>query len=93
MFTLKKLEIEDGKISALPSGYESTHPEAKLYDYETDEEKSLESIQDVEIGYQVILFSAFRFHRTSRIREIVSKDKDKVVFKTQTSMYQLTWCQ
>ena len=90
MFTLKKIELEDGKESALPVGHMSALPDAILYNYETDEKKSLNSVQDVEIGWQVVLFSDSRFHRTSKIREIVSKDSDKVVFKTQTSVYQLT---
>lgn len=90
MFTLKKIELEDGKVSALAAGYESILPEAKLYDRETDRLSNLKSIQDVEIGYQLVLLSDTRFHTTSKIREIVSKDSDMVVFKTQTSVYQLT---
>ena len=90
MFTLKKLEVEDGKVSALESGYTSTLPDGILYNRDTDKRKPLDSIQDVEIGCQVMLTSSTRYHVTSEIREIVSKDRDKVVFKTQTSVYQLT---
>lgn len=90
MFTLKKLELEEGKDSMVPTGHESTLPDGILYNRDTGERKPLNSIQDIEIGCRVTLTSSTRYHVTSEIREIISKDKDKVVFKTQTSVYELT---
>lgn len=90
MYTLKKLELEDGKNSMLPTGYSSTLPMIHLADYETEEIKPINSIQEVEEGWQVILSSLTDYHRTSKIREVVSKEEGRVVFKTQTSLYELT---
>ena len=95
MPTLRKLEIEEGKTSALWAGYESNLPSMKLiaYDPDTEEQtydKVIESIQDVEVGKQVLLYSLTEFHRTSPIREIIEKKPGRVLFKTQTSVYELT---
>ena len=90
MPTLRKILLEEGKVSALPEGYSTTLPDIELIDYETDRRRKISSIQEVEVGWQVLLTSGFQFHRTSKIREIVSKEEGKVVFKTQTSVYELT---
>lgn len=90
MYTLKKLKVEKGAETLIPEGYEKTLPFLMLIDY-TDEnyKKQLNDLRDIEIGRQVYLFSMREYHRTSKISEIVLKEKHKVVFKTQTSTYEL----
>lgn len=91
MFTLKKLKIEEGKDSLVWEGYKSNLPHMKLIDYEDPEfSKDLDSIQDIEVGKQLLLYSLRDYHRTSKISEIISKEPGKVVFRTQTSVYELT---
>ena len=89
MYTLKKIELEDGKDSALPAGYSSTLPFLSLFDYVTERSKPISSIDEVEEGWQVVLTSLRDYHRTSKIRKIVSREDNKITFKTQTSIYEL----
>lgn len=89
MYTLTKLQLEDGKESLLPTGYRTTASMLSLFDYETDELIRDVDFQEVTEGWQVLLTSPGSHHRTSKIREIVSREKDSIVFKTQTSIYDL----
>ena len=90
MYKLKKLNIEEGKTSLLPEGYVTRGHSLKLLDYETNAIGGIENITDILVGWQVLLEGLGDYHRTSKIKEIVSKDKDSVIFKTQTSTYKLT---
>ena len=90
MYKLEKLELEEGKLSMLSAGYTSRLPSMKLFDWETNEERFPETLNDISEGWQVVLYSFTDFHRTSKIREIVSRDEKEVVFRTQTSVYKLT---
>lgn len=89
MYKLTKLDIEEGKQSALPAGYGSTLPNLQLYDWETDTSKSIESFEDITEGWQIILFSIRDYHRTSKISKILKREPKKLLFKTQTSIYEL----
>ena len=90
MYTLKKLELEEGKDSLLPTGYYTKGETLSLFDYETLEVIKDIDLEEVKTGWQVILTSFRDYHRTSKIREMVSKDVNRLVFKTQTSIYELT---
>lgn len=90
MYTLKKLLLEEGKDSLLPTGYSSELPNLDLFKYDTEEKKSIASLDEVSEGWQVILYSHNEYHRTSKISEIISREPNKVTFKTQTSIYELT---
>lgn len=90
---LTKLVLEEGKDSLIPQGYSTGAPEMLLIDYEDpDYRKDIETIQDIEVGKQLVLYSMFGkdCHRTSKISEILSSSPERVVFKTQTSTYELT---
>ena len=89
MYTLMKLELEEGKQSALPTGYGTQGDALSLFDWETNEKKSIESLEDVQEGWQVILERGIAYHRTSKIREIVKRCENKILFRTQTSLYEL----
>lgn len=89
MFKLTKLEIEPGKGSMLPAGYSSVMPNAQLFNAGQEERIPVESVKDVKVGYQLLLTAGFSWHNTSQIREIVSLEDKRVVFKTQTSIYEL----
>lgn len=88
-YTLKKLELEEGKDSILPTGYATRGEFLSLFDYETDEVIHGVELMDVKEGWQIILESFRDYHRTSKIREIVAQDETSVVFRTQTSLYEL----
>lgn len=88
---LRKIEIEEGKDSVLPENYATRAPYMKLIDYsDLSYSKELDSIQDIEVGKQLLLYSLREYHRTSKIKEIVSVEEDKVIFRTQTSLYELS---
>jgi len=89
MFRLSKIEVEEGKSSALPAGYTSTYPHLSLFDHETGTHKPIDSIKEVDVGWQVVVSRGFGFHNTSKVREIVARGKNKIIFKTQTSVYEL----
>jgi len=90
MYKLRKISIDKGAISALEAGYTSELPNLKLFDYETDEVIPIEDIKRIAVGWQIYLTDGItNFHRTSKIREVVSREKNKIVFKTQTSLYEL----
>lgn len=88
-YTLKKLELEEGKDSMLPTGYSTRGEFLSLFDYETDEVEHGVELSEVREGWQIILESFRDYHRTSKIREIVTQDENSVVFRTQTSLYEL----
>ncbi len=89
MYTLRKLELEEGKDSVLPTGYATRAAFLSLFDYETHESIHGIELSEVKEGWQVILEDFRDYHRTSKIREIVERGKNRVVFKTQTSLYEL----
>ena len=88
MYTLTKLKLEKGNYSMFPEGYSSTLPTLQLFDSETDEKRNIFNLNDVLTGWQVILTDG-GYHRTSKIKEIVKRTKNKIVFKTQTYLYEL----
>ena len=47
------------------------------------------TLEDVKEGWQIMLENRDEWHNTSKIREVVSREPHKVVFKTQTSLYEL----
>jgi hypothetical protein len=89
MFKLTKLHLDPDKQSMLPAGYSSTMPMASLFNAGHEERIPVESVKDVKVGYQLLLTAGFSWHNTSQIREIVSLEDKRVVFKTQTSTYEL----
>lgn len=93
MFTLRKLKLHKGKTSMVGvTGGERTYPFLGLIDWEEpDYSEKLDSIQDIKVGKQVIISNhgGINFLRTSKISEIVSREPRRVVFKTQTSTYEL----
>jgi len=90
MYTLRKLEIEEGKDSLVSIGYTTIGETLNLFDAFTDNQKVVNSLDEVVIGWQILLYSrSFGYHRTSKIKEIVSREPKKITFKTQTSLYEL----
>ncbi len=90
MATLRKLELEEGKDSMIPKGYMSNFPNVKLFNHETGERRDIESVDEVEKGWQVLIYSIGASHNTSMIEEIIKRDDNTVTFRTQTSIYELT---
>lgn len=92
MYKLTKLQIEDGKDSMLPTGYETAGDTLSIFKYDVDDSmKELENLTDLEEGCQVYLSrGVFHYHNTSKIKEIIEVSKDEAIFRTQTSLYQLT---
>lgn len=90
VYYLKKISIEEGKISFVFPGERCTGDRLHLFDFETEEYKQIDSIEEVELGWQVIVSRILgQYIRTSKIKEIVSKTPNKVTFQTQTSLYEL----
>lgn len=91
MYKLEKIEIEEGKSSALETGYVSNLPYMFLADFEkSSDEQEITSIKDLEVGKQLILRSWNNFHRTSKISQIEFLTENLGEFKTQTSWYRIT---
>lgn len=89
-FTLTKLSVEPDKDSLVTVGYSTTTKTAKILDLEYSEDLiDIASLDDVKVGLHVFLLDRFRYHNTSAIKEIISRDANKIVFKTQTSIYEL----
>lgn len=92
MFKLTKISIEEGKSSMVGEGYSSILPDLSILALGETAKRNAD-LEDVRPGYQVYLSDSSRFngrfHRTSPIEEIVSRGFNKVVFKTQTSLYEL----
>lgn len=87
---LTKLEVEEGKQSVLEAGYSRYLPFIHLFKYDVpDAKKEVNSVDDVEEGWQIYLSSMTEWMRTSKIKEIVSKSKNIIIFRTQTSLYKL----
>ena len=90
MFTLRKLELEKGKESTLPTGYTSRGHLLHLFKLQEPKENiDGAALSDVKEGFQLLLIGLSEWHSTSKISEIISKEDSKVVFKTQTSIYEL----
>ena len=89
MFTLKKVQIEEGSKSAVPIGYVASYPNLKLLHPHTREVFIPESMKDLREGYQVLIYSLTEYLRTSPISKIQHIDDGYAVFKTQTSTYEL----
>lgn len=88
MYTLRKLAIEEGQISAVRAGHSecgnlSTFKNGKYA------VKSA-SLEDIKVGDQVLVSTITHWLNTSPIREIVSYEPGIMVFKTQTSEYELS---
>jgi hypothetical protein len=91
MATLRKIELEDGKDSMISEGHTTCLPYVELFKYTNPEErKQIESVEEVEEGWQVLMLSIREFHNTSMIKEIIKVEGDTVTFRTQTSVYELT---
>jgi len=91
MFTLRKLELHAGKDSLIPSGYATTGDTLILFKYDDPSAKrAITSTDEVEEGYQILVTLASRYHNTSKIAKVISKEPKRVVFETQTSTYELT---
>lgn len=93
MFTLTKVKLQEGRHSLVHEGKETTLPNAKLFDWETNESKKLESLNDIKEGWQIVLYSLTDHHRTSKIKKIIEYTNKKVVFETETSIYELVKAQ
>ena len=93
MYKLTKLELEKGKASLLGADYTSELPDMHLFDWETGENKSDQTIKDITEGWQVILTGATHrdYHRTSKISEILEHTDKYIKFKTQTSIYEMSY--
>lgn len=90
MFTLKKLSMHVGKDSRVPVGTLSRLPMLSLF---KDGEIVMKHawLDEIEEEQQILLSSMTHYHRTSPIKEIVERTKDRIVFETQTSLYELTY--
>lgn len=89
MYTLKKVALLQNKISMVHEGYERTLPNLLLVKSHENTRKSIGSIQEIEEGWEVLVCSLTEYLKTSAVQKIVSSEPDKVVFETQTSIYEL----
>lgn len=90
MYTLRKTKLEEGSDSLLWEGYQSNLPTLSIYNHEDDTKEVLDSIQDIKVGWQVMLTSLREYHITSPVQEILKSSPEMVVFKSRTSIYELT---
>lgn len=87
---LTKLEVEQGKTSFIEAGQVHTLPWISLFKHDDkDAKKEVNSVDDIEEGWQIFMSSAGQWMNTSKIREIVSKTDTTITFYTQTSLYRL----
>lgn len=92
MFKLEKLYLDPDKDSMLPAGYSETGNALTLFRWDTEEHKPIDGPKEVEAGWQLLLTRGLtRFLNTSMIAEIIERDASSVTFKTQTSIYKLTY--
>ena len=90
MYKLKKLELEADKESSVENGYITESSVLSVLDTSTKEIRETNSLDDVTEHVQVYLTGNGMYHRTSAVSEIVSRIENVVVFKTQTSTYELS---
>ena len=91
MFTLKKINIMEGQLSIVDPGYSRTGRVLSLLTPSTSQYTHIDSIDDVEVGKQVLLTSGVcDYLRTSPVSEILERGRDFIRFRTQTSIYELT---
>lgn len=87
MYILTKLQIEDGKDSMLPTGYATVGNSLSVFKYDIpDSVKGVKRLTEIKAGWQVYI----AHHNTSKIKEIVEQSDTRVLFRTQTSLYELT---
>lgn len=89
MFVLTKLSLQGDSV--LPAGYSSRLPNVSLINYVTNKSKDFNSLDDIEEGYQVVMtgHGMYDYHRTSEISEVLERAENIVIFRTQTSVYEL----
>ncbi len=89
LFTLKKISIDPGKTSRVFEGYSTTGRE--LHAFNAEGSHILNDISEVKTGYQLLLIRNLAVYlRTSTVEEVTFFSKDKILVKTQTSVYELT---
>lgn len=92
MYTLEKLSLLEGKDSLLYKGFKRSGNCITLVDYrDRTKFKQIESLLDIVPDYQIVLTRGFDVMNTSLISEILERTPTSVKFKTQTSVYLLTY--
>ena len=92
MFHLKKIKIHENEYSMVRPGSSITSKFIEQFNWEKPEERTpIYSLDDVVVGKQIIAHTFVDFIRTSKITEIIEKTENKIVFKTETSTYELTY--
>ena len=89
MFVLEKLNVMEGKHSAVHEGYRQSSDTLKVFQYPDEKAIEITDIHDIKIGWQVLVGRGMQFLQTSPVKEIMESSPNRIVFKTQTSIYQL----
>ncbi len=89
MYELKKISIMDGKDSMVGPGYKSRSNYLAIYLAGKHPPEEILSIKGIRVGWQVLIGGGFNHLNTSPITEIIGEGRDKIKFRTQTSIYEL----
>lgn len=90
-YKLKKIKLKEGGDSIVWEGHEQQGHTLQLVDLEKAIRKQIDSIDDIEIGHQVLVTRGiYEYLITSPVTMIVQKLGNRIIFETETSIYELS---
>jgi len=87
-FKLTKIELHGN--SSVPLGSSSIGSDFKTLNFDTKEQKDTPSFSTIEIGDMIFIDGYMGWIKTSPISEIKEVDDSHIVFKTTSSIYELS---
>lgn len=92
MFTLEKLEVEEGQYSRVSAGHVQTGDTLSIFlAGKHMPPKEIDDVHYIEVGMQVLLTRGITaWLNTSPVKEIVDIGDDYIKFRTNTYLYLLT---
>lgn len=89
-FNIAKVCVMEGCSSLVAKGEQYTGRELRLWQWDTEDNKTVKSCKDIEAGWQLVLTDPDgTYLRTSKIQEILKQEDDEVVCRTETSIYRI----
>lgn len=90
MYTLTKLRVKEGLTSRVRTDHSQSGNRLTMFSLDNDVIFAEPEFKDIKEGYQIIVSTLATWLRTSAIANILSCTENKIVFETQTSIYELT---
>lgn len=89
MFVLEKIILNSGQSSMVGVGHSERSPNLMVFLHGEHEAEQIENVQDIRLGWQVLVERGSNFLQTSPVQEILETREDYIRFKTRTSIYEL----